>query len=383
MKEMKAFRRFVLALGLASASLGVYAQSDNPYIDDAYLSPKEVELRHARAKAEAETRYREALERERRYEAERQKRLDAYKAQQRDREIDAYNGRSSNGEYYQDEQQYGQTSHSLKKGSTEVHIYGPYSERLARFHGEGTLLVTSPRVYVDRDYYSDEHTTLSLHIGNGSWYPWYDPFYLSTYPYGGHYRSRHWYRHGSYWGWHPYDPFYNPYYYDSWTWGYYGGYYGSLYGYYDGYYRGLADRAYTDHYYRNPYRHGSRSSSHQHSSRAERSAYGAYRSASSSSYERNSYGSSGYHSDSHTGGSYREVGRSYGGSTRYQGAARLPQQGRDSYSTPEGNNNSSNSYERSYSRPSTSSGTTNYSSPSPVSSPSPTSRGMGIRSRHR
>lgn len=390
---MKAFRRFVLALGLASASLGVYAQSDNPYIDDAYLSQKDLEVREAKARAAAEARYREALEQQKRYEAEQEKYLEAYKARQRDREIDAYNGRLSVEEdSRKDElQQYEQVRPSGKGSSTEIHIYGPYSERLARFHSDGTMIVTSPGVYLDRDYYSGGRTTLSLHLGSSSWYPWYDSFYPSAYFYDSYYyRPRHWYRYGGRWGWHPYDAFYFPHYspyYDSWAWGYSSGYYGGLYSYYDGYYRGLADRAYTDHYYRNPYAHGSRSGGRYYSSGVDRSSYGAYRSASSGGYERSygtaSYSGGSYSGGSRSGGSYSgSSSRSYGGSTRYQGAARLPQesQSRGSY-TPQ-SSSSSNSYERSYSGSSSSSSSTrSYSSPS-ASSSSP-SRGSGIRARHR
>lgn len=383
---MKAFRRFVLALGLTSASLGVYAQSDNPYLDDAYLSQKDIEQREAKAKAAAQARYREALEQQKRYEAEQEKRLEAYKARQRDREIDAYNGRLPEDEDPQRIEQY-REGRPERRGSTEVHIYGPYSERLARFHGDGTVIVTSPNVYIDRDYYAGGHTTLSLHIGGSSWYPWYDSFYPSSYYYSGFYhRPYHWYRYGSRWGWHPYDAFYSPYhspyYHDSWAWGYYGGYYSGLYGYYDGYYRGLADRAYTDHYYRNAYSHGARSGGRYYGSGADRSSYGAYRSASASGYERSysdgGYRSGSYSSGSYSGGSQSRSGRSYGGSTRYQSEARLPQQSRGSYSSSQ-----SSSYERSYSGSSSSGSSRSYSSPASVSSPSPSSRGTGIRERHR
>lgn len=389
---MKSFGRLLLALGIGCISLVSYAQSDNPYIDDAYLSVKEVEKRDAQVRAEAEARQRAALEQQRRYEAEQQRLRDEYRQRQREREIDAYNGRLSQDEYSTVAPEgYRRERTKDHRSDTEVRIYGPYSERLARFHTDGAVVVNAPGAYTDYDYASDK-TTLSIYLGGSSWYPWYDSFYPSAYfatPYP--YSRISWGWRGDWaWRWSYYDvlyapyynPYYSPYYPSAWSLGYYGGYYGGAYSYYDGYYQGIADRAYHNHYYRNKYAHGSHSTERYYSG-GSRSSYEAYSAARSAGYERQ-YGSEQYNRVYSTGEGTQSSAprRSYGGNTRYQGAARLPQESGRSYHQ---SGSSSSSYERSYSSPSSTARSTPSYNTAPASSREGTSSqgSGGFRQRHR
>lgn len=288
----------LLSLTLAT-SLSAVAQSEDRYIDDAYLSRKEVEKRNAIARAEAqaraEARYQARLAEEQAQAAERQRILEAYKQRIRDKEIDAYNGRLSPEDSIELALKYQQEfaaatarERQTRRSEGSVNIYGPYSARLARFHGDGSVIInTSDRVYIDEGI--NPYGDTNIYIGyNGLWgnsfYPWYDSYY-PVYggspwwyysPYSWRYSSwrspyyRH-YRHYDWW----YDPFYPSYY-----GGYYAGYYGSWYDPYTlGYYHGGAAR-HTKHYYYNDYRDAHRSSSYggSYARPSSTTAYGAYRS---------------------------------------------------------------------------------------------------------
>lgn len=389
---MKTFRKIILALGATLFCLGVYAQSDNPYLDDAYLSQKDIEVRNARAKAEATARYQAALEAQKRYEAEQKQLIEAYKKRQREFEIDAYNGQLSQEHLGIHSDDYKQGPSRNYQVETEVNIYGPYSERLARFHSNGAVIVSSPGSYTEYDY-APGRTTLSLHLGSNSWYT---PFYPSG-GYWNYYSHPHYWYPRAHWGWRNHWDwrwdwrwdYYNHYYYSPWLWGYHGGYYDRAYDYYEGYYRGLADRARYKHYYRNKYAHGSRSPRSSYSRESHSSSYEAYDNARAFGHQRGhnttpnvgNYNSSGNYQSSSSG-------RSYGGSIRYQTEARLPQSN-NGYNRSETYNSSN---DRGYSRSSSGSNSTSgYSGRSERSSSTSSSNGEasssrnsgGVRARHR
>lgn len=299
MKTMKLF--LLMGVGLLSGTAAL-AQTDNKYLDDAYYRRSDLkkidkeERRKAELRRAAEKAEREAWEKE-------QAALIAnYKKKQADREIDAYNGhlslpedtitltRSELGRLLKEQRQ--------KDGGAEV--YGPYSSRLSRFYGDGSMTIQGARrVYIDADpWYSDidyRYAGPDVYVRVGSsdpfwgsrfgwgtswgWGSWYDPFYTSSYYYG---YPRY---YGSWYG-----GYYDPYYY-GYTRGYYGGYYGSRYGgWYDGYYggyypgyyygyaAGAATRADNEHYYNNPYSHGARSTTRRSS------GYSAYSSVRDEGY---------------------------------------------------------------------------------------------------
>ena len=156
MKTMKLF--LLMGVGLLSGTAAL-AQTDNKYLDDAYYRRSDLkkidkeERRKAELRRAAEKAEREAWEKE-------QAALIAnYKKKQADREIDAYNGhlslpedtitltRSELGRLLKEQRQ--------KDGGAEV--YGPYSSRLSRFYGDGSMTIQGARrVYIDADpWYSD------------------------------------------------------------------------------------------------------------------------------------------------------------------------------------------------------------------------------------
>ena len=153
---MKLF--LLMGVGLLSGTAAL-AQTDNKYLDDAYYRRSDLkkidkeERRKAELRRAAEKAEREAWEKE-------QAALIAnYKKKQADREIDAYNGhlslpedtitltRSELGRLLKEQRQ--------KDGGAEV--YGPYSSRLSRFYGDGSMTIQGARrVYIDADpWYND------------------------------------------------------------------------------------------------------------------------------------------------------------------------------------------------------------------------------------
>ncbi len=363
---MKAIMKLsLLGFVLSFASLSLSAQEVDPWLDDTYLTQEDIAKQEAKERAEQERQYQEYLKAERERKAQRQLDLQAYKKRQREREIDAYNGYAQPDE---DEYAYEDGANTYSRRRAErpnrrrVEIYGPYSARVHRFHGNGDIIISgADDVYINGAYYGSDfdrsYTNLYINTGWGvsSYYPWYsyDPFMHSSFH---HYGYRPYYPYNpsshilSHLLWDDYYPYYSPWYHsDFHSWGgYYGGYYG---GYHDGYYHGAARRAYNDHYYHNPYRNGARSTNGYN-----RSSYAAYqRARSADAYsDRNnqSYGTRSYRGSARSGYTSGHSSRSYDRGTYRSQSSQSYSTSRSahSYSTPR-----SSSSSHSYSRPSSSS----------------------------
>lgn len=363
--------KYLLAIFVvATSSLGGWAQGVDPYLDDAYLSPKEIEQRQAKeraeAKARAEAQYKARLEQERLYEATRKAELEAYKKRMRDRELDAYNGQLSPDDSLEAISSYREmlegeralTRRQDRKGSRAIEIYGPYSQRLARFHSDGAVIIHDPdQVYINEGApYGDTQVYVNYYGGYGSWgshfYPWYDDFYYG-YP---RYSSYYGYRYDPWW---PSYSYYDPWYYDRYRFhSYYGGgFYGGFdrWGHrYYGYYFGIDPwfYYYGGGYYRPRYREypsTHRSTSLRDNSsyyrRSQRStAYGSFQSA-RAEFEAGGSTSFGNRDRSVHGSSYR--GTNYRGRARstYSGSdGAVTRQRRESSSYDSGHSRSSSSY---------------------------------------
>ena len=301
MKTMKLFLLVGVGLLWGTTALG---QTDNKYLDDAYYRRSDLrkidkeERRKAELRRAAERAEREA------WEKEQAALIATYKKKQADRELDAYNGhltlpedtitltRAELGRLLKEQRS------NAYRGESDPEVYGPYSSRLSRFYGSGSMTIQGARrVYIDADpWYSDldyRYAGSDVYVRVGS----RDPYWGSHYGWGASWGWGSWYdpyySYGSYWGYPRYygswyGGYYDPYYYGYYR-GYYGGYYGSGYGYgygsyydyYPGYYygyaAGAATRAYREHYYNNPYSHGARSG-------AQRSGYSAYSSVRDGGY---------------------------------------------------------------------------------------------------
>ena len=166
------------------------------YLDDAYYRRSDLkkidkeERRKAELRRAAEKAEREAWEKE-------QAALIAnYKKKQADREIDAYNGhlslpedtitltRSELGRLLKEQRQ--------KDGGAEV--YGPYSSRLSRFYGDGSMTIQGARrVYIDADpWYNDidyRYAGPDVYVRVGS----SDPFWGSRFGWGTSWGWGSWY----------------------------------------------------------------------------------------------------------------------------------------------------------------------------------------------
>ena len=298
---MKLFLLVGVGLLWGTTALG---QTDNKYLDDAYYRRSDLrkidkeERRKAELRRAAERAEREA------WEKEQAALIATYKKNQADRELDAYNGhltlpedtitltRAELGRLLKEQRS------SAYRGESDPEVYGPYSSRLSRFYGSGSMTIQGARrVYIDADpWYSDldyRYAGSDVYVRVGS----RDPYWGSRYGWGASWGWGSWYdpyySYGSYWGYPRYygswyGGYYDPYYYGYYR-GYYGGYYGSGYGYgygsyydyYPGYYygyaAGAATRAYREHYYNNPYSHGA-------SSGSRRSGYSAYSSVRDGGY---------------------------------------------------------------------------------------------------
>lgn len=363
-KKMK----YLLAIAVvATSSIGGWAQGVDPYLDDAYLSPKEIEQRQAKeraeAKARAEAQYKARLEQERLYESARKAELEAYKKRIRDRELDAYNGQLSPDDSLDAlALQQGQLSdgRALERGRRDartVEVYGPYSQRLARFHSDAAVVIHDPdQVYINEGSpYGDTQVYVNYYGGYNGWgnsfYPWYDDFYYG-YP---RYSSYYGYRYDPWW---PGYSYYDPWYYDRYRYyGYYGGIYGGYdrwgyrhYGYYFGidpwfYYYGTGYSRYNYREYPSTHRSTSLRGSSSYYRRPEsRTAYGSFQSARADVEA----GGTGYfgnrdrsvHGSSSTGTTYRGRARStYSGSE-----GTVTRQRRESSSYDSGYSRSSSSY---------------------------------------
>ena len=274
---MKLFLLVGVGLLWGTTALG---QTDNKYLDDAYYRRSDLrkidkeERRKAELRRAAERAEREA------WEKEQAALIATYKKKQADRELDAYNGhltlpedtitltRAELGRLLKEQRS------SAYRGESDPEVYGPYSSRLSRFYGSGSMTIQGARrVYIDADpWYSDldyRYAGSDVYVRVGS----RDPYWGSRYGWGASWGWGSWYdpyySYGSYWGYPRYygswyGGYYDPYYYGYYR-GYYGGYYGSGYGYgygsyydyYPGYYygyaAGAATRSYREHYYNNPY----------------------------------------------------------------------------------------------------------------------------------
>lgn len=318
---MKALRYLLLASGLVASLSAAYAQSDE-YLDDAYMSRKDIEARQAKAKAEAEKKRAAEAEALRIWQENYAKeRAEAIKAQ-RSREIDAYNGVLSETDSMAIALQARRRALQDTEAEINPRAYGEYSRRLGRFYGNGNVIVNN-YYYDDFDAYYRGGVGISVGMG---YYPWYGGYY-STYrnsPWSSW--DYDWYGR-RYYGY--YDPFYDPWRYSSWG-GYYGGYYGgywgvgfgysrySMYPYYYGYY---PYSYYGGVYYTprsNQYR-GAARSGYNHTS-----SYDAYQRAQGYQHNVGSYGGNSYNQGySRSGSSYRGTGRSiYNSNDSYSGGAR-------------------------------------------------------------
>lgn len=387
---MKLKRAWLLGLLVLGTAYGASAQNDDRYLDDAYLSKRDIEKIRQRERHEAELRRQAELEERKAWEAKQAKLRAEYLRKRKDRELDAYNGRLSNE--MDDEEIYSNLERrrpSEERGKTEINVYGPYSERLMRFHTDGTVVINDPdAVYINGDRYYDRSwrggSSFSISFGGGwgfydSWYPWYsgypgygwgyyDPWLESQWRYNRYWRGYGWmhypYRPWGLWG-GIYDPWFDPWY-SSYYRGYYHGYYGRDRGHYRGYYGGFdagyydgaANRAYNDHYYRNPYSHGNRSRSSNYYE--QRTAYGAYRNAHQDDLDRGrryDYNTSrnGYRNGGTTS-TYDRGNSSSRSRSDYDYSRSRNSESSRSYSSPSRSNNSSNSSGGGSSSPSRSNG---------------------------
>lgn len=323
---------------------GLRAQSEDKFLDDAYMTRSQVEQLNAKARAEAaaraEERYQARLAEEKALAEERQRILEAYKQRIRDREIDAYNGRISAEDSLADlqlQRDLARLDRRSRAASGDVTVYGPYSARLKRFHGDGqVVIVDADEVYIEEGSpYGDTHISINYH-GRSGFYPWYDGYRTWGYHhpyYSWRYRSGY-YPYGYYGTW--YDPWVDPWF--DYPWGgpyytYYPRHYGGFY--FGGVYGGIGfyyDQAirYRDYYDHNDYRHGARSTyapSGGYTRPVHSTAYGSFQSARRDMEAGGSGvfsdGYRGYSGHSTAGSSYRGRGRS-----TYTGAVR-----QDSYNS--------------------------------------------------
>lgn len=259
---MKTMKLLLLAgFGFLGSTVAL-AQTDNKYLDDTYYRRSDLKKIDQEAKRQADLR--RAAERAERaaWEKEQAELIAAYKKKQADREIDAYNGHLSTPE---DTIQLtrGELGRLLKEQRTKgrEEVYGQYSSRLNRFHGDGRVVLGgASRIYIDADpWYNDidySYSGSDVYVRVGArdsfwgprwgwsvgWGSWYDPYYSSAWGY-----------YPSYWGgWGSryYDPFYAGSYYSGYWGARYGGYYG---GYYDPFYRYPYGYGYSSYYPRNYY----------------------------------------------------------------------------------------------------------------------------------
>ena len=91
---MKYVSYLFLLGGLWAAQVGAQAQ-DNQYLDDAYLSRKDVKLLQEKAKVKAEAERAAYMEAQKKWQEAQLKREQEYLKAKRLREIDAYNGHLS------------------------------------------------------------------------------------------------------------------------------------------------------------------------------------------------------------------------------------------------------------------------------------------------
>lgn len=281
---MKTINHFLLLGAILLGSVSLYGQS-NEYLDDAYLSRKDIEQRQAKARAKAEAERREHEEQLRKWREESAAREAAYRARQRSREIDAYNGILTREDSLRLEQDLKARDKERRIHPDDLPYYGEYSNRLGRFHGSGnTVIINNPRsVYMDTD---DFYTGSRFGWGFGlSWgRPWhlYDGFGFSI---------------GYYDPW--YDDWYNPWSYRRFPYHY------SYYPRYNYYYRDYP--VYVESYSYTPSYRGASRSVYNTSSR---SAYGAYQD-SRRSYDIESRSYPNYNTGySRSGSSYSGRGRS-------------------------------------------------------------------------
>lgn len=371
----------MLLLGvILIASGSLYAQSNDPYADDAYTT-------RAHAK-------REYLKQEKDWEEARAR---AYTNTNEDQvypfanndELDAYNRRKAGKS---DSVRRPSRDRQLKqRGSSRP---GLYSRRLSRFHNPDVRVrnVDEVNIYVsecdrydyESGYYDDGDSYINIHVG-ASWGSCYDPWWPG-------FDRPVWY--GSWWGYH------RPFWHVGWRWGwdYYG--WGGVYspwgpyhagwwsaypypdswyysGYYHGYYHGY------NRYRQDNYGHGARSNSYyQNRDRynGSRSTYegGRSRSIFNDRGNRNT-GRSRYE---YNGNRYDSPSRStYNSDRRYDSPSRSTYNSNRRYDSPSRSTyNSSNSQYDSPSRSTYSSGES-YSSPSRSSSSSSSSRSTYTRSR--
>lgn len=285
---MKWLKYLFLSAGITAGASSLLAQSDE-YLDDAYLSRKDVEKRQEKARELAEAQ-RKAREEERKLWEERIAKERAELLQrQRSREIDAYNGILSREDSIRIEaeaQLYART-YSQAVGGVEGYR-GEYARRLNRFYGDGSTVVVN-------HYYADDFD-----------YPYWSRGYSWAGPAWSYSPWR--YRYYGY-----YDPFYDPWsyrysYYGS-PWGFsMGGYYDSIYAPYWGGYISV----YPSYYpywgatvYRGNSYHGASRSVY-----SMQSGYGAYENS------RRTYSNSGYSSYGNYNTGYHRSNSSYEGRGR-------------------------------------------------------------------
>ena len=316
---MKYVSYLFLLGGLCLAQIRAYAQDDQ-YLDDAYLSRKDVKLLQEKAKVKAEAERAAYMEAQKKWQEAQLKREQEYLKAKRLREIDAYNGHLSHEDSVLLAEYRARQTRDYRDDMPEGG-YGEYSRRLKRFYDDSNVVViNNPRyVYMDTDDYWYRGSRYSSWYGWDSYYPWYDDYY---------YPSRA--RFSMSWGY----PRYYGSYYDPWYYGYrYGSYYdyswygGYIGGGYWGYYPSYSWGYYPSYYYYpevvtyrgSSYRNGSRSAATATTyNYPYQSSYGAYESTRGRIEQGQSYNEGtayrSYDGASSAGSTYRGVGRSGFGS---------------------------------------------------------------------
>ena len=350
---MKYVSYLFLLGGLCLAQISAYAQDDQ-YLDDAYLSRKDVKLLQEKAKVKAEAERAAYMEAQKKWQEAQLKREQEYLKAKRLREIDAYNGHLSHEDSVLLSEYRARQTRDYRDDMPEGG-YGEYSRRLKRFYDDSNVVViNNPRyVYMDTDDYWYRGSRYSSWYGWDSYYPWYDDYY---YPSRARFSMSWGYPryYGSY-----YDPWYYGYRYGSYyDYSWYGGYIGGGYwGYYPSYSWGYYDYPRVIPYKGGAYRRGAHwESVSTTSDYPYQSSYGAYESTRGRIEQGQSY-NDGTPYRSYNGassdGTYRGVGRSGFGSNggSYSSRSEIERgQARSMYDG--GSSSSSSTYsapERSYS----------------------------------
>lgn len=324
---MKTIKYLLLGCFALAGTFTLTAQSDE-YLDDTYLSRKDIEARQAKARERAEAERKQRLAAERLWQEQVMKERQELLKAQRSREIDAYNGVLSAEDSLRiaAEAQLYARERFAERGREAEGYTGEYARRLRRFYGNGASVVINN--YYGDDFYPDWHSHYNWQWGSRASFWGYYPWSYGHYAHCG--------------SWH--NPWYDDYYYYSpYRWGVYGGFYAGYRPYWGGYYS-----YYPSYYYDYPYWGGFtvyRGNTYRNASRSAynvtQGGYGAYEQS------RRQYQTDGYYSTynrgySRSGSNYEGRGRSIHDNERsYRQSTDTYRSSSSSYSQPE----------RSYSEP--------------------------------